>query len=171
MDYGLTYTRVIIGWKEKVLRNICPIDSPRQIGQIGDPMGKKVTLLVCRSCIRENKQADPCLIDEPTLRATYARKLKKGWFGKKAELRVVDCLTNCQNSNSAQINREDGEILFGKISSEVLVDEVIQLAVTLSDTQQPLAASDSLKQCFIHTRPHRQWRQGEDSVPADRVKL
>jgi predicted metal-binding protein len=132
---------------------------------------KKLTLLVCRSCIRENKQTDPKLMDEETLRATYTKKMKKTFFGQIAELRFLDCLTNCQNPDSVQINRGDQEMLFGKISSERRVDEVVELVRNLRDSKKPLAPSDTLKPCLVFVRSQATPKSGEAPIRGDRIKI
>jgi len=132
---------------------------------------KKIVLQVCRSCIRDNEQSDPTLKDEATLRKTYQEKLKRGLFGRVAELRIVDCLTNCANPNSVQIQRDDGEILFGKICSQSSVDAVIQLSDELRDPSKELVPSKILTPHLIFVRPHTQWRKGTDSTHADRIQL
>ncbi len=132
---------------------------------------KKVTVLVCRSCIVQNKQEDPALKNEESLQRLYEKKLKKGFFGKIAELRMVDCLTNCENPNSVQIDREDGEILFGKISDEQAMDEIVQLAEALRDSKKSLEVPPSLQKKLMFVRPHFEWRAGEDAVHADRFPL
>lgn len=131
----------------------------------------KIALLVCRSCIRENTQADPSLTSEEHLRKIYSQKLKKRLFGKLAELRIVDCLTNCQNPNSVQIDREDGEMLFGRINNCARIDDVIQLVEKLRGKDVPFQPSESLKPCLVFVRPHRDWRSEGEAVPADRIRL
>jgi|GEM_PF-2572076 len=131
-----------------------------------------ITLKVCRSCIVQNPQNDPCLKDEDALRTTYEKRLPRGLFGSRPiELCVVDCLTNCENPNSVQIDREDGEILFGKINDEASVDQIVALARDLKDLRKPLEASPPLKSRCMFSRPHREWRPGEDPVHADRFLL
>jgi predicted metal-binding protein len=133
-------------------------------------MKQKITLMVCRSCIAQNPQEDPCMKDEAALRETYERKLKTGFLGGKlAELLVVDCLTNCENPNSVQVNREDGEMLFGLIRSEKQIDEIIRLVKDLKDSRKSLEASEALKKQLTFVRPHREWRAGEDAYHADRI--
>src|SRR4030095_907181 len=133
---------------------------------------KTLILKVCRSCVVQNPQTDPALKNEEALRETYEKKLPGGLFGGRAiDLCVVDCLTNCENPNSVQIEREDGEILFGKISDEESVDQVIALAKELKDLKKPLEASPSLKSRCMFSRPHREWRPGDDAVHADRFRL
>jgi predicted metal-binding protein len=133
-------------------------------------MKQKITLMVCRSCIVQNSQEDSCLKDEASLRQTYEKKLKTGFFGARlAELQIVDCLTNCENPNSVQINREDGEMLFGFIRSEKQMDELIELVKKLRDSKKPLAPSEALKKNLTFVRPHREWRKGKDAFHADRI--
>src|SRR4030095_7333744 len=133
---------------------------------------KSITLKVCRSCIVQNPQSDPCLKDEETLKATYEAKLGRGFFGGLSiKLCISDCLTNCENPNSVQIDREDGEILFGKISDEKSVDQIVELAKELKDLKKPLEASEALKSRCMFTRPHREWRPGSDAVHAVRFRL
>ncbi len=134
-------------------------------------MSHKITLLVCRSCIRENAQTDPCFQDNDALEKTYAEKLKKGFFGHHAELRLTDCLTNCQNSNAVEICRADGQILLGLIRSEKDVDQVIDLVKTLKDSSAPLQVSDELQEKMVCVRSAAAWRAGTEAAPADRVKL
>jgi predicted metal-binding protein len=132
---------------------------------------KTLSLKVCRSCVVQNQQSDPLFKDEESLRMAYERKIKQGLFGRVAELCIVDCLTNCENPNSVQIDREDGEILFGRISEENLVDQVVELAKKLKDLQRPLEPSEALKSRCMFTRPHPEWRPGEDAAHADRFRL
>jgi len=133
---------------------------------------KTLTLKVCRSCIVQNPQTDPALRDEETLRVTYEKKVPGGFFGGRViELCIVDCLTNCENPNSVQIDREDGEILFGGINDENSVDQIIALAKELKDLKKPLEASLLLKSRCMFSRPHREWRSGGDAVHADRFRL
>jgi predicted metal-binding protein len=132
---------------------------------------EKIILKVCRSCVSQNLQSDPALQSETALRVTYESKIKKGLFGKIAELQIVDCLTNCENPNAVQIDRADGEMLFGKISNEALVDEVIQLVRELRDPSKPFVPSENLKPCLVFVRPHLQWRPGNHAAHADRIRL
>jgi len=134
-------------------------------------MKQKITLRVCRSCIVQNSQEDPAMKDEASLKATYEKKLKTGLLGLKiAELQIVDCLTNCENPNSVQISRKDGEILFGLIRSEKQIDELIRLVKDLRDPKNNLEASEALKKNLTFVRPHRGWRAGEDAFHADRIR-
>jgi predicted metal-binding protein len=134
-------------------------------------MAQKITLMVCRSCIDQNAQSDPALQDQAALHKTYEKKLKTGFFRSKiAELRFVDCLTNCENPNAVQIDREDGEILLGLIRTESEVDEVIRLVKGLNESGTPLLISEKLQSNLTFIRPHRHWRTGEDTFHADRLK-
>ncbi|QQR79557.1 MAG: hypothetical protein IPJ69_09355 [Deltaproteobacteria bacterium] len=97
-------------------------------------MSSKIILKVCRSCIRDNPQSDPCFLNEATLKATYQKKIKKPILGEPiCELRLVDCLTNCQNPNSVQIERDDGDMLLGSINSQKNIDQVIELVKTVGE--------------------------------------
>ncbi|MBL7684523.1 MAG: hypothetical protein JNK65_00605 [Deltaproteobacteria bacterium] len=131
----------------------------------------KITLMVCRSCITENAQQDAVFKDESTLRKTYEKKLKTGLFSKLATLRIVDCLTNCENPNSVQIENENEEMLLGLIKSESQIDEVIRLIADLRATGRKLSPSEALKKNLVFVRPHRSWNQEKQAVAADRVKL
>lgn len=134
-------------------------------------MSQKIILKVCRSCIVQNSQGDVALKDEPTLRETFEGKLKKGFLrGKVADLQIVDCLTNCENPNSVQIDRGDSEMLLGFIRTEKEVDELIRLVNELRQTRMPFAVSEALKEKLIFVRPHRAWRSGEDAFHADRIR-
>ncbi len=132
---------------------------------------RKVTVLVCRSCIRENPQSEPALANEESLRITYKRKLKRGFFRNLAELQIVDCLTNCQNPNSVQIDCEDGEMLFGRISTCQKVDEIVVLVNKLRDLSEPLKTSEILAENLIFVRSHRDWRSDGNIIHADRIRL
>ncbi len=132
-------------------------------------MSSKITLLVCRSCIRDNPQSDPCFLNEATLRATYQKKIKKGLLGGDlCELRITDCLTNCQNPNSVQIERDDGEMLFGGILTQKNADQVIDLVKTVVNACHALGPSEELEEKLVFVRPKQEWREGLDATPADR---
>ena len=131
----------------------------------------KTTLFVCRSCVLQNTQKDPSFQSEKILKETYEKKLKKGFFGKIAELRIVDCLTNCENPNSIMIDRADEELLLGSINEEKWVDETIKLLKTLQDVSQPLQASQALESRMVYKRPRRHWKASETPFHADRIRL
>ena len=131
----------------------------------------KTTLFVCRSCALQNTQKDPSFQSEKILRETYEKKLKKGFFGKIAELRIVDCLTNCENPNSVMIDRENEELLLGNINEEKWVNEVVKLLKKLQDNSQPLQVSPALESRMVYKRPHRHWKASETPFHADRIRL
>lgn len=135
-------------------------------------MGSNIILKVCRSCVRDNPQSDPCFLNEATLRATYQKKVKKGLLsGQICELQFVDCLTNCQNPNSVQIERDDGEMLFGGINHQKQVDQIIEVVKTNTNACHALGPSEELEEQLVFVRPKQEWREGLDATPADRRKL
>jgi len=131
----------------------------------------KTTLVVCRSCILQNSQKDAAFESEKKLIETYEKKLKSGFFGKIAELRIVDCLTNCENPNSVLIDRQGEELLLGNIDEEKWADETIKLLKTLKDPSQPLQASQALASRTVYKRPHRRWEASNKAFHADRIRL
>lgn len=135
-------------------------------------MGSKIILKVCRSCVRDNPQSDACLLNEATLRATYQKKVKKGLLGGQlCELQFVDCLTNCQNPNSVQIERDDGDMLFGNINTQKQIDHIMETVKTCSNACHALGPSEELEEQLVFVRPKQEWREGLDATPADRRLL
>ena len=118
---------------------------------------KKITVVFCRSCIRDNEQKNPTFSDEKKVQELYEEKLKKRWFGKIAELKMSDCLTNCRNPNSVKIEREDGEILFGWINDLEQVDQIVALAESLKNPKSVLRSTENLADKVIWSRGPEEW--------------
>ncbi len=125
-------------------------------------MKNNITIEVCFSCLRDNEQSDPLLQDPKQLMAHYEKQLKGRLWGKQAKFRFVDCLTNCDSGNSVQINRKDGGILFSKINSTDLTNEVISLALHLRK-KNPLQESSALKEHLARIMPIQDGRTNYSS--------
>ena len=113
---------------------------------------KKITLDICASCLRDNPQQESLLQNIPQLVAHYQKHLKPGWFRKHPKVRLVDCLSNCRNGNSVQINRDDGAILLGQINSAELITAIIKLAQKLRGPS-PLEVSTELAKYVARVMP------------------
>jgi hypothetical protein len=148
---------------------------------------QKVVIKVCRSCVRENAQAEPRLCNETCLRSTWGaaaacRTVEKGGLlarlldlpaalggrpARVAGLQVVDCLTGCDNPNSVQLERGDFDMLLGRISTMALVDAVVDLARALEDPTRPFVPSPALAPHLVFVRDRRPGAL----LRADRVEL
>lgn len=110
-------------------------------------MASKIKLLVCRSCIRDNPQSDSLFASVENAKQVYGKKLRRNFFGTHAELKWVDCLTNCHRPNSVQIETLSGEeILFAEISSNNKMDEVIEMVKKFSKSSEPVTVPASLQE-------------------------
>jgi len=115
-----------------------------------------VQFRICRSCLTTNSQTDP-LLQNPDTVFKFLKNEFRGFFSP-IRLQIVDCLVNCRNFNSIRLDRKDGTILLGKISSKEQIVQAIQLAKQISQKNSPLKCSILSPKHLISILPSTQYK-------------
>ena len=110
---------------------------------------KKLKLLVCRTCIRDNPgQGIFATVD--SLTDVYKKGLKKGLFSCSAEMDLQNCFTECENFHCVQLTDSDKGFRLKKISTPEKIETVLQWVKQVEKSGQ-LELPESLKDNLLET--------------------
>lgn len=120
-----------------------------------------VTVLICQSCIATNVQGCEFFSETRIVHDAVSRRYRKRLFKRPVRFFFVDCLGNCRNPNSVQIDREDGSLLYGRIQDEETFQAILDLGEKLNDTKTPLNDVQACAPNFIEYIPPTDWKSAK----------